>query len=148
MTREEALEALSTISNRDVLEAVLKICSGARGIKSECDDLCQQRDAAQKEVVELKAVLASPAAVWTNILRGTIARPDALDHYEECKAKLEVAQKERDEARECLRKIAEFPRTYESRTRASVMQGIAYDFLQIKADKAVRYAESRKEPKA
>jgi len=40
----------------------------------------------------LESLRTDPACVWTNMLRGQIARPAALDHYEECKGKLEQAE--------------------------------------------------------
>lgn len=67
------------------------------------------REELEKELADLKAILASPAAVYTNILRGTIAKPQALVHYDELKAevpelraKLEAAEKACAEMREAL----------------------------------------------
>ena len=48
----------------------------------------------------IKSSLQDPAAVWANMLRGTIARPRALDHYEECKLKVETLERELNEAKE------------------------------------------------
>lgn len=46
----------------------------------------------QDELDELKAILSNPAAVWTNMLRGTIAMPQAIEHGEKCKSELEQVQ--------------------------------------------------------
>lgn len=43
----------------------------------------------RRELAELKSVLADPAAVWTNMLRGQIAMPQAF----------EVLERERNELR-------------------------------------------------
>ena len=45
------------------------------------------------EIERLRADLLDPAKVWVNMLRGTIARPQALEHYEECKAEIEQLQR-------------------------------------------------------
>lgn len=49
------------------------------------------------EIERLRAQIAGlkdPATVWVNMLRGEIARPRALDHYEELKAEVERLQAE------------------------------------------------------
>lgn len=43
----------------------------------------------KEENSEIKKILQDAEAVWVNMLSGTIARPRALDHYEECKQKIE-----------------------------------------------------------
>lgn len=48
------------------------------------------------EIARTKLLLTDPVAVWVNMLRGTIARPRALDHYEECKQEVEKLQAELD----------------------------------------------------
>jgi chromosome segregation ATPase len=53
-----------------------------------------------QRIAELEAQiegLKDPACVWANMLRGTIARPQALDHYEECKANVERLERENAE---------------------------------------------------
>lgn len=56
----------------------------------------RELDAEKAKVAEYQRVLDilkdDPAAVWTNMLRGMIARPAALDHYEECKTELEAVK--------------------------------------------------------
>jgi hypothetical protein len=42
------------------------------------------------EAAKVRKMLNDPAAVWINMLRGTIARPRALEHYEELKNLLET----------------------------------------------------------
>jgi hypothetical protein len=44
-------------------------------------------------IAELEGAISTPDAVWANMLRGTIARPTALDHYEECKARVEELER-------------------------------------------------------
>lgn len=61
--------------------------------------LKSERDKLKTELEEIKRAISDPGAVWANMLRGTIARPQALEHYEKCKAALETAERERDEAR-------------------------------------------------
>lgn len=48
----------------------------------------------EKEIAEYKRIIADPAAVWVNMLTGKIARPRALDHYEECKAMVDTQAKD------------------------------------------------------
>lgn len=50
--------------------------------------LSHNRDQLALELNNLRKAIADPAAVWANMLRGTIARPAALDHYEELKAEV------------------------------------------------------------
>jgi hypothetical protein len=45
----------------------------------------------------LLAVLKDSGLVWTAMLRGEIARPRALDHYEECKARAELVGRQYEE---------------------------------------------------
>jgi DNA repair exonuclease SbcCD ATPase subunit len=47
-------------------------------------------EAAEAELAKLQ----DSTAVWVNILQGKIARPQALDHYEECKAAVERLEAE------------------------------------------------------
>lgn len=76
--------------------------------KNEALDRAHQRIAeleamylATKEIADGLAAnleaLKDPACVWANMLRGTIARPLALDHYEECKAHVERLEHENAE---------------------------------------------------
>lgn len=56
-----------------------------------------ERDQLKARIAELEAELdklQDPAAVWANIIQGKIARPQALDHYEECKATVERLEAE------------------------------------------------------
>lgn len=66
----------------------------------------RELDAEKAKVAEYQRVLNilkdDPAAVWTNMLRGMIARPAALDHYEECKAELEKVKAALKECVEAL----------------------------------------------
>jgi hypothetical protein len=48
-----------------------------------------------KALDEIRAVITDPEAVWVNILRGTIARPKALDHYDELLSAAEKCESER-----------------------------------------------------
>jgi hypothetical protein len=64
-------------------------------------ELVRERDQAAQEAVDLKTriaelerILADPASVWANMLTGKIARPQALDHYEECKAIVEKLEEQ------------------------------------------------------
>jgi hypothetical protein len=50
------------------------------------DERHDQLLTAEARVAEYERILADPASVWANMLTGKIARPQALDHYEECKA--------------------------------------------------------------
>lgn len=58
-------------------------------IESHCNS-AQRIAELERELAGLK----DPACVWANMLRGTIARPAALDHYEECKANVERLERE------------------------------------------------------
>jgi predicted RNase H-like nuclease (RuvC/YqgF family) len=60
----------------------------------------------RRELAEIKAAISDPAAVWANMLRGTIARPAALDHYEECKSEVERLQRELAELRTTVSRAA------------------------------------------
>ncbi len=53
------------------------------------DERHDQLLAAEVRIAELERILADPASVWANMLTGKIARPQALDHYEECKQMVE-----------------------------------------------------------
>lgn len=46
----------------------------------------------QAELDDLKRILSSPAAVWTNMLRGTIAQPQAFHDLDNLRAELRTAQ--------------------------------------------------------
>ena len=50
--------------------------------------------AAEARVAEYERILADPNAVWANMLTGKIARPQALDHYEECKQMVEKLEEQ------------------------------------------------------
>jgi len=58
----------------------------------EKSPLVQSLKEGQAIVEEAMNALQDPAEVWAMMLRGEIARPQALDHYEECKAELEQVQ--------------------------------------------------------
>jgi len=45
--------------------------------------LALQEVTLSKRIAELEAAIATPAAVWTNMLRGTIAMPGQMAHLEE-----------------------------------------------------------------
>lgn len=64
--------------------------------KSESDEVCLAEDVRllERELDHIRTTLKDPAAVWVNMLRGEIARPSALDHYEECKDMVERLQSE------------------------------------------------------
>lgn len=55
---------------------------------NDADKVAQYADEIERLRGEI-AGLKDPATVWVNMLRGEIARPRALDHYEELKAKVE-----------------------------------------------------------
>jgi hypothetical protein len=61
----------------------------------------------QRELEQLQAILTDPAAVWASMLAGTIARPRALEHYEECKTALELSERQNAAMREALERIDE-----------------------------------------
>jgi hypothetical protein len=61
----------------------------------------------QRELEQLQAILTDPAAVWASMLAGTIARPRALEHYEECKTALELSERQNAAMREALKAIRE-----------------------------------------
>jgi hypothetical protein len=80
-------------------ETALKV---AERCVEENEELKAERD-------RLREALKDPALVWTAMLREKIARQRALDHYEECKArvcelevKLSELRAERDRLREAL----------------------------------------------
>lgn len=99
------------------LHNLLTDCNEELGMQ-ECyvNQLTKQRDrladelhaleheyrAVWQELQNLKTVLADPASVWINMLRGEIARPIALDHYEHCKAQVEKLEAENDKLRKWL----------------------------------------------
>ena len=58
------------------------------------DERHDQLLAAEVRIAELERILADPASVWANMLTGKIARPQALDHYEECKAIVEKLEEQ------------------------------------------------------
>jgi chromosome segregation ATPase len=51
-------------------------------------ELQTRLDMSLHERDRLREALKDPALVWTAMLREEIARPRALDHYEECKARV------------------------------------------------------------
>lgn len=58
-------------------------------LRDSLDSARGARNQLRRQLEELMSALKDPAAVWTNMLRGTIARPQALDHYEELKGYVE-----------------------------------------------------------
>lgn len=58
----------------------------------EKSPLVQAMEEGQAIVEETLNALQDPAEVWAMMLRGEIARPQALDHYEQCKTELEQVQ--------------------------------------------------------
>lgn len=62
-----------------VLARAVRVLAKLAGLRA------RRNDSLQAELNKLK----DPAAVWANMLAGTIARPQALEHYEECKAEVE-----------------------------------------------------------
>lgn len=50
------------------------------------------KERAEKAEAWLERLRTDPECVWANMLRGEIARPQAMDHYEQCKTELEQAQ--------------------------------------------------------
>ena len=54
---------------------------------------------------QLDTLRTDPAIVWANMLRGTIARPQALEHYEECKAEVERLTTRLNKILDCLASI-------------------------------------------
>jgi hypothetical protein len=88
---EDAEEMIAAISaERAQLQVQLNLTQADRArLKEAVDDMSimwkDDVDQLQSELDKLQ----DPSAVWANILRGAIARPSALDHYEECKAAVE-----------------------------------------------------------
>lgn len=84
----------------------------------------------KQRVAELEQLLevlrTDSAAVWVSILQGKIARPQALEHYEECKARVEVLEAENAKLRSKLEpkpSRAEYMREYMRRRRAKEKTG-------------------------
>jgi hypothetical protein len=76
---------------------------------TRANQLLAENQRLEAEHDRLLAVLKDSGLVWTAMLRGQIARPRALDHYEECKARvceseveLSTLRAERDRLREAL----------------------------------------------
>ena len=58
------------------------------------DERHDQLLTAEARVAEYERILKDPNAVWVNMLHGKIARPQALDHYEECKSMVEKLEEQ------------------------------------------------------
>ena len=89
-------EVIRSSASQTASSEILGICDRAlQNIKPTIPTIIQrdvaihERDAARSELALLRSILKDPEAVWANMLRGEIARPSALDHYEECKARVE-----------------------------------------------------------
>lgn len=65
------------------------------------------------ELAKIRAILKEPGLVWVNMLRGEIARPQALGHYEECKMRVETLETELSEKDRLLKEAREMLRDAE-----------------------------------
>lgn len=93
--KAELEETLSECVGNEIDPAVnVGWMRGSPGLPAYVSSLEDSLKATRAELASIHRILKDPAAVWANMLRGNIARPQAFDHYEELKQKVEMQEQQ------------------------------------------------------